>query len=67
MDKQESAVAPDELKIKMEKITQGLARLKERTIKYDALQQQLNDTTDNQISTTDISKPICQDQMPCYL
>ena len=39
--------AADELQIKKEKITQGLAKLKERTIKYDTLQQQLNDTTTN--------------------
>ena len=43
----------DELALKKEKITQGLAKLKERTIKYDTLQQQLNSTTDKQISTTD--------------
>lgn len=43
----------DELQIKKEKIKQGLEKLKERTIKYDTLQQQLNNTTDKQISTTD--------------
>lgn len=53
LDRQESTVANDELQIKKDKITQGLATLKERAIKYDALQQQLNDTTDKQISTTD--------------
>lgn len=53
LDKQESIVADDELQIKKEKITQGLATLKERAIKYDSFQQQLNDTTDKQISTTD--------------
>jgi hypothetical protein len=41
------------LQIKKEKITQDLAKLKERTIKYDTLQQQLNNTDDKQISTTD--------------
>jgi len=35
-------------------MTPGLAKLKDRTIKYDALQQLLDDTTDKQISTTDI-------------
>jgi transposase len=44
---------PDELQLKREKIAQGLAKLKERTIKYDMLQQQLSDTTDRQVSTTD--------------
>jgi transposase len=43
----------DELIIKKEKIKQGLEKLKERTIKYDTLQQQLNNTDDRQISTTD--------------
>ena len=53
LDKQENTTAGDELQLKKEKITQGLAKLKERSIKYDTLQQQLNDTTDKQISTTD--------------
>ncbi len=54
LDKQEGAgEGTDDLVIKKEKITRGLAKLKERTIKYDTLQQQLNDTTDKQISTTD--------------
>jgi transposase len=43
----------DELIIKKEKIKQGLEKLKERTIKYDTLQQQLNNTDDKQLSTTD--------------
>jgi transposase len=43
----------DELIIKKEKIQLGLQKLKERTIKYDTLQQQLNSTDDKQISTTD--------------
>ena len=53
LDKQESNTGNDEMQIKKEKITQGLAKLKERTIKYDTLQQQLNGTDDKQISTTD--------------
>ncbi len=54
MDKQEAAAGgTDELIIKKEKIAQGLAKLKERTIKYDTLQEQLNNTEDKQISTTD--------------
>ena len=53
LDKLENNNSSDELQIKKEKITQGLARLKERTIKYDALQQQLDTTTDKQISTND--------------
>ena len=52
LDKQENA-ADDGLQIKKEKIAQGLAKLKQRTIKYDTLQQQLDDTADKQISTTD--------------
>ena len=51
LDKQENI--DDGLQIKKEKIAQGLARLKERTIKYDTLQQQLDNTTEKQISTTD--------------
>jgi transposase len=43
----------DELQVKKEKIAQGLSKLKERTIKYDILQEQLNNTTDKQISTND--------------
>jgi hypothetical protein len=53
LDKQENTTSGDELQIKKEKITQGLAKLKERTIKYDTLQQELNNTTDKQISTSD--------------
>ena len=52
LDKQENAAA-DGLNIKKEKIAQGLAKLKERKIKYDTLQQHLDATTDKQISTTD--------------
>ena len=51
LDKEENN--SDELIIRKEKIQQGLAKLKERTIKYDTLQQQLNATEDRQISTTD--------------
>lgn len=54
LDKQEAtAGGAEELQIKKEKIAQGLAKLKERTIKYDTLQQKLDDTEDKQISTTD--------------
>ena len=52
LDSQENNSA-DELQVKKEKIAEGLARLQERTIKYDTLQQQLNRTTDKQISSTD--------------
>jgi transposase len=51
LDKQENS--SDELAVKKEKIAEGLAKLKERTIKYDRLQQQLDSTPDKQISTTD--------------
>lgn len=53
LDKQEQSADKDELQPKKDKIKQGLEKLKERTIKYDNLQQQLNNTTDKQISTTD--------------
>ncbi len=53
LDQQEQGGDKDELPLKKEKIAEGLAKLKERAIKYDLLQQQLNDTTDRQISTTD--------------
>ena len=53
MDTQENNTGDDELHIKKEKIQQGLEKLKERTIKYDTLQEQLNNTDDKQISTTD--------------
>lgn len=53
LDKFENINTTDELQIKKEKIAQGLAKLKERTIKYDNLQQQLDASTDRQISTTD--------------
>ena len=54
IDKEEMASADaDHLVLKKEKIAEGLAKLKERSIKYDSLQQQLNNTEDKQISTTD--------------
>ena len=53
LDKQEQAADKEEWQLKKEKIQQGLAKLKERTIKYDTLQQQLSNTDDKQISTTD--------------
>lgn len=53
LDKQENTIDANELQIKREKITQGIAKLKERTIKYNTLQQHLDATTDKQISTTD--------------
>jgi len=53
LDNQEQTKSKDDLDIKRENIKQGLEKLKERAIKYDTLQQQLNDTTDKQISTTD--------------
>jgi transposase len=51
LDNQETG--SDELDIKKEKIAEGLKKLKERSIKYDTLQEQLNNTNDKQISTTD--------------
>ena len=53
LDAHENKTGSDELQIKKEKIAQGLAKLKERTIKYDTLQDKLNNTDDKQISTTD--------------
>lgn len=53
LDKAENTTSADDLQLKKEKITQGLVKLKERTIKYDTLQQQLNSTDDKQVSTTD--------------
>jgi transposase len=54
LDKQEAAAGgAEEVQIKKEKIAQSLAKLKERTIKYNTLQKQLNDTEDKQISTND--------------
>ena len=53
LDKQENINVCDDLQLKKDKIAVGLAKLKERTIKYDTLQQQLNNTEDKQISTAD--------------
>jgi transposase len=53
LDQQENISSSDELQLKREKIAQGLAKLKERTIKYETLQQQLDNTTDKQISIND--------------
>ena len=52
MDKEEDQTK-DDIHIKKEKIAEGLQKLKERSIKYDEIQQQLNATTDRQVSTTD--------------
>ena len=52
LDKEETSDS-DALQVKKEQIAQGLAKLKERQFKYDTLQQQLDSTTDKQISTTD--------------
>ncbi len=53
LDKEEQTTHKDEFEIKREKLKQGLEKLKDRSIKYDKLQQQLNNTEDKQISTTD--------------
>ncbi len=53
LDKEEQTQSKEEIQPKRDKIKQGLEKLKERTIKYDMLQQQLDNTTDKQISTTD--------------
>ena len=53
IDKLEQTKSKDDLDIKKENIKQGLEKLKERSIKYDTLQEQLNNTDDKQISTTD--------------
>ena len=52
MDKQEDQTK-DDIQVKKEKIAEGLKKLKERSIKYDDIQQKLNATTDRQVSTTD--------------
>ena len=54
LDQFENASLGNELQVKKEKIAEGLAKLKERSIKYDTLQQKLDDTSDKQISTTDV-------------
>jgi len=51
--REKSSSDANELQIKKEKIAEGLAKLKQRRIKYDKLQEQLNDTDEKQISTTD--------------
>lgn len=51
MDQREAA--EETLVIKKEKIQKELLNLKERKLKYDQLQQQLNNTEETQISTTD--------------
>ena len=43
----------DDIVVKKDKIAEGLKKLKERTIKYDDIQQKLDATTDRQVSTTD--------------
>ncbi len=53
LDKEENGAADDGLQLKKEKIAEGLAKLKERKLKYDTLQKSLDDTADKQISTTD--------------
>jgi len=53
LDRRENKTAGDELQLKREKIKEGLKKLKERTIKYDTLQDKLDNTDDKQISTTD--------------
>ena len=52
MDKEEDQTK-DDIHIKKEKIAEGLKKLKERSIKYDEIQQQLDATSDRQVSTTD--------------
>ena len=52
LDKQEQAGGREDIPLKREKIEQGLEKLKESTLKYYSLQQQLNNTDDKQISTT---------------
>jgi len=51
MDSQEDQ--EESLKIRKEKVEQELLKLKERKIKYNKLQEQLNQTKDTQISTVD--------------
>jgi transposase len=53
LDAAENKNSSGAIQIRKEKIAEGLKKLKERTIKYDELQQQLNNTDDKQISTTD--------------
>ena len=52
LDAQENKESGD-IVVKKEKIAEGLKKLKERSIKYDDIQQKLDATTDRQVSTTD--------------
>lgn len=52
LDAQENTQS-DDVVVKKEKIAEGLKKLKERSIKYDDIQQALDATTDRQVSTTD--------------
>ena len=52
MDKEEDQTK-DDIQVKKGKIAEGLQKLKERSIKYDDIQQKLDATTDRQVSTTD--------------
>ena len=53
IDTLEKYSSEEMLPLKKEKIALGLAKLKERTIKYETIQQQLDATEDKQISTND--------------
>lgn len=53
LDQQEDNKGSEEVQVRKEKIAEGLLKLKERTIKYETLQQKLDATEDRQISTTD--------------
>ena len=52
LDAQENTQA-DDVVVKKEKIAEGLQKQKERSIKYDDIQQALDATTDRQVSITD--------------
>ena len=52
LDAQENKRTED-FSVRKDKIAQGLQQLRERTIKYDQLQQKLDAATDKQVSTTD--------------
>src|SRR5437868_7989438 len=52
LDAQENTQV-DDIIVKKEKIAEGLQKLKERSIKYDDIQQKLDATSDRQVSTTD--------------
>jgi hypothetical protein len=51
LDKHENKA--DDLQLKREKINEGLEKPKQRKLKYDTLQDQLKQTEQKQISTTD--------------